>query len=274
MSPAQQKMVISGWGGDAFGKTVVEKIEYRSDGLKINGYLAYPVEKGRYPCIIWNRGGIGVNGAIDSFSARGIYGQLASWGYCVFASQYRGNAGSEGKDEFGGADVNDVLNLIPAAEEVEKADTSRWGIEGWSRGGMMSYLALTRSDKFKAAVVLAGIADLRCSSNESRYMRNLYSVGLGDYSTDEYIEKCKARSIINFPEQLSRNTSLLMIHGNDDDHVMPHDSVDLSQKLLALRYSFRLVLLEGGDHYLKSHRREVDELRKNWYSKYLKNNKG
>jgi hypothetical protein len=29
-------------------------------------------------------------------------------------------------------------------------------------------------------------------------------------------------------------------------------------------------MLEGGDHFLKSHRKEVDEMRKAWFEKYLK----
>lgn len=39
---------------------------------------------------------------------------------------------SEGKDEIGGSDVNDILNLILLANEFGFADTHKWGIEGWS----------------------------------------------------------------------------------------------------------------------------------------------
>jgi dipeptidyl aminopeptidase/acylaminoacyl peptidase len=269
LNPTQQKMAVSGWGKEAINNTIVEKITYLSDDLKVNGYLAYPKEKGKYPCVIWNRGGIHNNGAIDSFNAAGIYGQLASWGYCVFASQYRGSSGSEGKDEFGGNDVNDVLNLIPLADEVDSANKNIWGIEGWSRGGMMTYLALTRTEVFKAAITTGGIANLRCNSEESRFMRNLYKIGLGDHSSDEYVNKCEARSIINFPEKLSNSTPLLIIHGTADNRVLPHDSLDLAQKLIDIKFPFRLVMLENGDHFLKKHRKEVDKLRKEWYSKYL-----
>ena len=38
----------------------------------------------------------------------------------LIASNYRGNSNSEGKEEFGGADVNDVLNLIPALSQIEE----------------------------------------------------------------------------------------------------------------------------------------------------------
>ena len=73
----------------------------------------------------------------------------------VVASQYRGNDGGEGMEEFGGADVNDIFNLIPVLDQNPKADTSRIGMEGTSRGGMMTYLCLKRSCRFKAAVVTA-----------------------------------------------------------------------------------------------------------------------
>lgn len=268
----QNKMIISGWGADVLDKTTVEKITYLSDGLKVKGYIAYPNDNSKtYPCIIWCRGGYGNAGAIDKFTARGMFGQLASWGYCVFASQYRGNDGSEGHDDFGGDDVNDILNLIPLANEVPQANKDVWGIEGWSRGGMMTYLTLTRTNIFKAAIVLGGIANLRCNAEESKFMRRLYEHSLGNFTNEEFKKRCEERSIINFPEKLSRQTPLLIIHGNADERVLPHDSIDLSYKLLELNFPFRLVMLEGGDHFLKSHRQEVDEMRRKWFDRFLKN---
>ncbi len=277
LTDTQKKMIISGWGDEVILNTTLEKITYESDGLKVKGYISYPNDDSKkYPCIIWCRGGIGNAGAIYKFSARGIYGQLANWGYCVFASQYRGNDGGEGMDEFGGGDLNDILNLISIAEEIPQANKDIWGIEGWSRGGMMTYLTLTKSDIFKAAVVLGGIANLRCNSEENRFMRKLYEQTIGKYGEKDFDINCESRSVINFPEKLSKTTPLLIIHGNEDDRVLPHDSIDLSLKLLDLKIPFRLVLLEGGDHFLKKHRKEVDEMRKAWYEKYLKkpNSKG
>ena len=119
LGTTQNKMIRSGWGEECADNAIVENMTYISDGLKVNGYIAYPGDRGKkYPCIIWCRGGYGNSGAIDEFNAKGIFGQIAAWGYVVFASQYRGNAGGEGKDEFGGNDINDVLNLIPLAEEI------------------------------------------------------------------------------------------------------------------------------------------------------------
>lgn len=271
LNSIQQKMIKSGWGERSVEDTIVEQITYLSEGLKVKGFLAYPKDQSAtYPCIIWCRGGIGNAGAIDQFNACGIFGQIASWGYVVLASQYRGNAGGEGKDEFGGRDVNDVLNLIPLANEIESANTTIWGIEGWSRGGMMTYLSLTRTGIFKAAIVIGGIANLRCNSEESKFMKRLYEISMGKADTDNFRSSCESRSIINFPEKLSRNTPLLLLHGTADDRVLVHDSIDLSEKLKDLNYPHELILYENGDHFLKSNRTEVNDKRKDWFKKYLK----
>jgi dipeptidyl aminopeptidase/acylaminoacyl peptidase len=270
LNESQNKMIASGWGQDVLDNTITEKITYNSDGLKVKGYISYPIDNSKkYPCVIWNRGGIENRGVIDSFTARGMFGQIANWGYVVFASQYRGNDGGEGKDEFGGDDVNDVLNLIPLANEIENANKTKWGIEGWSRGGMMTYIALTKTDVFKCAIVSGGIANLRCSSDESPFMRRLYEVTMGKYKGEEFYQKCESRSIVKFADKLSKTTPILIIHGTEDERVLPHDSMDLSYKLLELKIPFRLVMLEGGDHFMKKHRKEVDEMRKKWFDKYL-----
>ena len=271
LSNSQLKMIRSGWGDDSVESTVVQKITYESDGLKVKGYIAVPKDSTKkHPCIIWNRGGIGNAGAIDYFNARGIFGQIASWGYVVFASQYRGNDGGEGNDEFGGRDINDVLNLIPLADEIESADKLSWGIEGWSRGGMMTYLALTKTDIFKAAIVTGGIANLRCNADESPFMKKLYQATMGKYGSEDFQNRCETRSIINFADKLSQNSPLLLLHGTNDKRVLPHDTLDLSGKLIELNRKFRLVMFEEGDHFLKAHRKEVDALRKMWFDKHLK----
>lgn len=271
LTESQLQLIKSGWGNEAVENTVVEKITYLSDGLRVKGYVAYPKDNSqKYPCIIWNRGGYGNAGKIDSFNAQGIFGQLASWGYVVFTSQYRGNDGGEGKDEFGGGDVNDVLNLIPLAEYFPTADTNIWGIEGWSRGGMMTYLALTREHKFKAAVVTGGIADLKCATDNSRFMKRLSARILDEMDNNKFVADCNSRSIINKADKLSKNTPILMIHGTKDERVFPQDSLDLSYKMLDNKIPFRLLLLEDGDHFLKKHRRFVDTQRKEWFKKFLR----
>jgi dienelactone hydrolase len=56
--------------------------------------------------------------------------------------------------------VNDLLNLIPVLEREPGADATRIGMYGGSRGGLMTYLTLSQTDRFRAAVIRAGVSDL------------------------------------------------------------------------------------------------------------------
>lgn len=271
LSSVQEKMISSGWGANILSDTITEKITYISDELKINGYVAYPKNmRKKYPCIIWCRGGLGNSGAIDEFNARGIFGQIASWGYVVFASQYRGNAGSEGKDEFGGNDLNDVLNLIPLADEIDCADKYSWGIEGWSRGGMMVYLLLTKTNIFKAAVTIGALSHIDFDSPNSDFINRLIELNKIELNGESIPELCYNRSVMNFPEKISKETKLLMIHGTADDRVSVNQSIEFAEELEKLNHSYKLELIENGDHFLKAQRNKVTELRKEWFDKYLK----
>ena len=84
----------------------IKVITYLSDGLKVKGYLAAPKNGSKLPCVIYNRGGNREFGALDDLRAARLLGHIASWGYVAVGSQYRGNAGGEGMEEFGGKDVH------------------------------------------------------------------------------------------------------------------------------------------------------------------------
>jgi acetyl esterase/lipase len=133
-------------------------ITYKSDSLLINGIIAEPKRSGKFPVVIFNRGGNKEIGKVAK--AKTLYtlvftaSKLASEGYVVAASCYREN------DEFGGKDINDVLILTETVKALEKADPARIGMLGWSRGGMMTYLALQKSDLITTAVVGNGPSDL------------------------------------------------------------------------------------------------------------------
>jgi dipeptidyl aminopeptidase/acylaminoacyl peptidase len=266
LNDQQNKMIVSGWGMEVFDNTTVEKIDYLSDRLKVHGYIAYPNDQSKkYPCVMWNRGGYENNGVIDQFSARGMFGLIASWGYVVFASQYRGNARSEGKDEIGGRDVNDILNIMSLADEFDFADNNKWGIEGWSRGGMMTYLTLLKNPSFKCAVLVGAISDLKNYVKTSDKRISIYKNIIGEKDFDKKLDE---RTILNSVDKFP-NIPYLIMHGKNDETVPVEQSIQIAEKFKELKYDYRLELFEGGDHYLKKYRKEVDELRRKWYEKYL-----
>ncbi|MBS1516238.1 MAG: S9 family peptidase [Bacteroidetes bacterium] len=265
ITPQQLKMIEKGWGEEMINTTEVCNIKYDSDGLEVKGYLAHPKDTSKkYPLIIWNRGGNLKNGYIDEFLARGMYGELASWGYVVLASSYRMN------EEFGGKDVNDILNLFPIADELEFCDSTKIGMEGWSRGGMMTFKVLTITDRIKCAVIISGLADLIRTEGLKNNLKAAFERQFGCDDAEEFEQRKKDRSPVNFADKINKDVSVLLIHGTADDHVSPQDSIDMYKLLQKNNIHSELKLIENGDHYLTKQKKETAALRKSWFDKYLK----
>jgi dipeptidyl aminopeptidase/acylaminoacyl peptidase len=244
-------------------------ITYLSDGLRVRGYLAYPRQGENIPCVIYNRGGNRAFGAFDDVSAALTLVPLAAEGYFVVASQYRGNGGGEGREEFGGGDLNDVLNLIPLLEQLPRADATRIGMIGWSRGAMMTYLALTRTDRIAGAIVGGGEGDLRAALDRRPEMRRVYKDLIPGFA-DDVKGTLDARSVAQWPEKLHKSTPILILHGSADWRVDPGQALLVARRLYDARHPFRLVLFEGGDHGLNQFRGEVGRLSRGWLRKYVR----
>lgn len=267
---AQKPLLISGWGRDVIENSVVEKIVYQSDRYKVAGYIAYPLQQTteNYPCIIWNRGGAKDRGYIDEFTAKGLFGKMASWGYAVFASMYRGSVKGEGVEEFGGNDVNDILNLIPLADELPFADGACWGIEGWSRGGMMTFLTLKNDSRFKCAILTGAISDLTGSSGGFNLSQEHFEKLIPGNDLQKELLK---RSAFHFVDELPRATNYLIMHGGGDTVVAPQQSIKLAELMRRKNFNVEFHLMEGDDHFLRKNRKLVEQLRKSWFERYLKN---
>ena len=248
----------------------VYDITYLSDGLKVKGFLTKPKETGKYPCIIFNRGGNQEFGSINIQMASNFLGEIAKKGYVVIASQYRGNGGSEGKEEFGGKDVNDITILTEVLKEIEGADNDKIGMYGWSRGGMMTYIALTKTNKVKAAVVGGALSDSFEGIIDRPSMENVYQELVPKYEKNKEKELTK-RSAIKWVDKFPKDVPILMLHGNSDWRVKPEQSLKLALEFEKHRIPYRLIMFEGGNHGISEHRKEVNSQVINWFDRYLKN---
>lgn len=263
-----EKMYLeNGWSKDVIERTSTYKIKYLSDDVTVEGYISEPENiKGKTPVIIWNRGGFGEDGRLDEFLAAGILGEIASWGYIAMMSNYRDD------DELGGKDLNDILNLIEIAEDMPACDTERIGMEGWSRGGMMLYLTLTKTDKIKCAVSVAGMASLERNRENNFNISKVIEAKL-NFLNDTVDNIINSRTALKFYDKMNPGTPILFLHGTNDEKISYKDSEEL-YKLLKERnkktnYEFRL--FDGDDHYLNKHKQEVSRMKKEWFDRYLKN---
>lgn len=141
------------------------------DGLAIQGLLILPVgyQPGqRVPLVTWVHGG-----PAWLFTQR-FYGStwtvhqaIAGAGMAVFMPNPRGSTGwgvcftEANIGDFGGRDWGDIQAGIDHVLQLGIADPERLAIAGWSYGGFMAAWATTQTQRFKAAIVGAGITHWR-----------------------------------------------------------------------------------------------------------------
>lgn len=248
------------------------RIQYISDGLKVVGFLVKPrnSQGTRYPVIIYNRGGLLEIGKIETWNILDFY-ELASNGFVILASQYRGNDGGEGREEFGGADVNDVTNLLSLAASLPYADPKNIFFYGLSRGGMMTFLALQRGAVVNAAAVLGAIFDLE-GALEPTKQRAPGIVELVTKLIPDYAGRGAAalseRSAMNWPEKV--NVPLLIIHGGEDEEVPVSQALAFATKLSGLHKPYELVVYAKDIHEAANNRRDRDARIVAWFKRFLR----
>ena len=158
-----------------------ESLEWTNEEFNIQGWLVPPakVESGKkYPMVVLIHGGPSSVTTSDwpaSFGmSRAIIAALSMRGYYVLLPNPRGSYG-QGEDftranikDFGGGDLRDDLAGADAAINKYPIDANRLGVAGWSYGGFMTMWTVTQTNRFRAAVAGAGIANW-----QSYYGQNL-----------------------------------------------------------------------------------------------------
>ena len=244
----------------------VFRIKYRSDGLLVTGFLLQPQKlKTALPLIIFNRAGNRETALIGVRTLRYL-SSFAEQNYVVLASQYRGNDGGEGREAFGGEDINDVLNLIDVAKSLDYVDAQRIAMLGYSRGGMMTFLAMKEGAPLKAAAVVGAPTDLTQTYEERDDLKpDLIELvgGSPQGNRDAYFE----RSACYWPEKLE--APLLILHGDKDWRVDVSQSRKLVEKLIKLNARHKYVEFPGADHNLSTERKKRDALILQWFAKYV-----
>jgi dipeptidyl aminopeptidase/acylaminoacyl peptidase len=244
----------------------IRKITYMSDGLKVKGFLLKPVNrKEPLPLLVYNRGGMHDHGRIDH--KRLSY--LAAWaqkGYVVAASQYRGNGGSEGKETYGGQDVNDIINLIQLAEKLPYVDEQQKVVLGYSRGGMMTYLLMKKGIQFEAAAVVSGITDMfHFYNGRGEKVKKELRKMVGSPVVAK--EKYESRSVLFWSDKI--NSPLLLLHGTNDQKVHHAQADRLAAQLKTMGKEHQYILYPNGDHPLNQYVEEYNQAIEEWFAAHL-----
>jgi dipeptidyl aminopeptidase/acylaminoacyl peptidase len=248
-------------------KIAVSRISYRSPNGVITGYIVEPRDGADLPVVIYCRGGFEAFGQIsDKQLFMGQLAQLACQGYTVFASQYSGNDGGEGKDEYGGADIEDTVSLYHIAKAYSRCNSEKIGLYGGSRGGITMYNLLTRPElRIRAIAVESGFANMIRGAESRPRMQEVFVRAFGGSE-----EEKKKRSAAYWVSEMTDQTPILLLHGTSDIRCSPFDSIDLASELLRQKKPVQLELIAGADHVFSKDRAYIMSKVISWLDRYVK----
>lgn len=241
------KAVLSNYGKERkeFGKFKT------SSGQELNYWIIKPekMESGKkYPLLFYVYGGPGSQEVLNSQSRASDYmwfRMLAQKGYVVACVDGRGT-GMRGEKfkkctymELGKYETEDQIEAAKYFGSLSFIDKNRIGIFGWSYGGYMSSLCITKgADYYKAAIAVAPVTNWRYYDNvyTERFMR----------TPQENADGYDMNSPINHVEKLKGN--YLLIHGTADDNVHYQNSMDLITALVKANKQFEHFAYPNKDH--------------------------
>ena len=254
-----------------------KSLHWSSDGFRVQGWLMYPsgFDAGRkYPMIVAVHGG-------PASSVKPIWPRpgfnpvlLSQQGYFVLLANPRGSYGQGGKftlanvKDFGGGDLRDILAGVEEAVRTAPVDAGRIGITGWSYGGFMTMWAVTQTDRFRAAVAGAGIANWKSYYGENaidQWMIPYFGATVYD-DPAVYAQS----SPIEFIKRVK--TPTLVVVGDGDGECPPPQSYEFWHALKTLGVKTELVVYgnEGHVFHQPEHQRDVLLRTIRWFNENLR----
>ena len=235
----------------------VEPFEFdASDGMRLNGYLTLPVNRGDAPAplIVHPHGG---PHARDYQYFDPWVQFMANRGYAVLQVNFRGSEGFNnnyevsGYREWGQKMQQDVYDAIDFVAERPEVDGERACVVGASYGGYVALVAaFQRPTQFRCIVSIAGIGDLRehaaMSSRSGSYSAYITET-IGDPTDSDDKRMLDNVSAVNHLAKIK--SPMLLIHGTHDTQVRVSQSRDFHRKADKAGLDVEYLELEFGTHY-------------------------
>jgi dipeptidyl aminopeptidase/acylaminoacyl peptidase len=252
-------------------------LHWKSDDYTIQGWLLYPQKYDphkRYPMVVSVHGGP-ASAKRPGWPGTGFdFSFLSAEGYFVFFPNPRGSYGHgeaftrANVKDFGHGDLRDILAGVDHVLKTVPVDDKRIGVLGWSYGGFMTMWAVTQTNRFRAAVAGAGIANW-----QSYYGQN---------GIDQWLIPYFGASVYDDPEVYARSspihfikkvrTPTLVLVGEHDDECPAPQSYEFWRALRRLGVPTRLVVYPGEGHGIRrpDHRRDILRRAAQWLDRELR----
>lgn len=232
-----------------FAKTSFIKFK-TNDTLELNAWIIKPLDFDslkQYPVLVTVYGGPGYQTVTNEWNTHdGPWHQmLAQKGYIIVSVDNRGTGG-RGESfkkctykELGKYETIDQINFAKYLGTLKYIDKNRIGIFGWSYGGFMTVLCLTKgAEYFKTGIAVAPVTNWRNYDNiyTERFMQ------LPKDNPNGYDDN----SPTNFAKLLKGN--LLICHGTSDDNVHIQNSMELIDALVKANKQFDMQFYPNKNH--------------------------
>ncbi len=229
---------------------------YISEGLKIKATLSCSSYPENEKTIIYLRGGNNLYGL--PHPADDI---LTYKNYTFITTTLRGGI-SEGRDEFGGSDVNDVKHLIDHLPQLKiPFQREKMILLGASRGAMQMFLFLKRYPSYEAfferAISFSGLSDL---GNLITYRKDMLKMFQEDFGYKQSLEWICSRNPLEAVQKL--RIPIFIIHGTKDERVHLEDARRLESILLQVDKKVVFEEVKEGDHLLSNRSDRMDIVEK------------
>lgn len=201
----------------------------------------------KYPVLFYVYGGPGSQIVSNSWGRQNYFWfqMLARKGVIVVAVDLRGS-GARGEQfkkmtykNLGKYETEDLIKCARFMQTLSYVDCTRIGVFGWSYGGFISSLAITKgADYFTSAIAVAPVINWRNYNNvyTERYMQlpKMNSSGYDENTPVNYIDKL--------------NGNLLLVHGSADDNVHIQNSMEFINAMIKANKQFEVMVYPNRKH--------------------------
>jgi dipeptidyl-peptidase 4 len=218
-----------------------------SEGVELNAFMVKPANfdpNKKYPVLIHQYSGPNSQLVADRWEFT-FNNLIAQKDYILACVDPRGT-GYKGEEfrkitylQLGKYETIDLIEFAKYLGKQQYIDASRIGIWGWSYGGYMALLCMTKgAEYFKAGISVAPVTNWRYYDNiyTERFMRTPQenAQGYDDNSPINHVDKLKGK--------------LLLVHGTADDNVHVQNSMEMAEALVQANKQFQQFYYTNRDH--------------------------
>jgi dipeptidyl-peptidase-4 len=234
-----------------YGLTTKKFFKFKHpEGFELNGWMMKPVNfdsTKKYPVYMYAYGGPGSNECNNAWDGFDYFWHnlLNQEGYIVVCVDNRGTQG-RGRQfkhstylQLGKLETIDQVEVAKYLGGLPYVDKSRIGFQGWSFGGYMASLMISKgADVIKAAIAVAPVTNWKYYDNiyTERFLRKPQDnkSGYEDNSPTNFVKNIKGK--------------FLLVHGSGDDNVHVQNSMELAAAMVKNNIPFDFMIYPNKNH--------------------------